>query len=176
MSPSSGLGAGNAATALKQHSASVTVVEIDPAVYDAATQYFGLPVLEPEYIFLEDARTWVRRQRSTVEALNGRQRDEALFDIVVHDCFSGGGVPRHVFTVEFWQDLKTIVQPDGVIAVVKASRHSALSALLNLRIISLSPTHRTLPESWARRNLALYSSLCKPSSRGVAPSTTLRKP
>jgi hypothetical protein len=35
----------------------------------------------------------------------------------VHDCFSGGGVPEHIFTIEFWEELKSIMTSDGVLAV-----------------------------------------------------------
>jgi hypothetical protein len=38
--------------------------------------------------------------------------------MVVHDCFSGGGVPQHMFTMEFWDDLKSVIHEDGVVAVV----------------------------------------------------------
>jgi len=41
----------------------------------------------------------------------------AKYDYVVHDCFSGGGVPEHLFTKEFWADLKEIIRDDGVLAV-----------------------------------------------------------
>ena len=39
------------------------------------------------------------------------------YDYIIHDCFSGGGVPEHIFTVEFWADLKKIMRDDGVLAV-----------------------------------------------------------
>ena len=43
---------------------------------------------------------------------------ENLYDIVVHDCFSGGGVPEHIFTTEFWNDLKQIMNAEGILVVV----------------------------------------------------------
>ncbi|KAJ6538540.1 spermidine synthase [Mycena vulgaris] len=108
-----GLGAGISATAFSRHGITTTIVEIDPAVYDAARLYFGLPDHPPENLFLEDARTWAARRRAHVQS--GSQ--DALFDIVVHDCFSGGGVPEHIFTLEFWDDLKAALHPEGVLAV-----------------------------------------------------------
>jgi spermidine synthase len=65
---------------------------------------------------LEDAKGWVTRKRKSL-ATDIESKQE-LFDIVVHDCFSGGAVPKHIFTLEFWDDLKTIMNPEGVIAVV----------------------------------------------------------
>ena len=109
----SGLGAGFAPTSLQKHGISTTIVEIDPAVYSAARTYFGLPDPGKGNVFLEDARGWITNRR---KAIQGPQAE--LFDIVIHDCFSGGGVPSHVFTVEFWQELKDVVKPDGVVAIV----------------------------------------------------------
>ncbi|KII94950.1 hypothetical protein PLICRDRAFT_197034 [Plicaturopsis crispa FD-325 SS-3] len=107
-----GLGAGIAAGAFARHDISTTIVEIDPAVYNASRDFFGLPELDPGRVYLEDARQWVSNKRAE---LGGGA--DSLYDIVVHDCFSGGGVPEHLFTVEFFEDLKSIVHPNGVVAV-----------------------------------------------------------
>jgi hypothetical protein len=58
----------------------------------------------------------VTQRRSNIAAADPEGKPE-LYDIVVHDCFSGGGVPKHIFTVEFWEDLKMIMNPEGVLAV-----------------------------------------------------------
>ncbi|KAJ7167466.1 spermidine synthase [Mycena filopes] len=108
-----GLGAGISATAFSRHGIETTIVEIDPAVYDAARLYFGLPEHAPENLFLEDARTWAARRRASIRG----GKPPALFDIAVHDCFSGGGVPEHIFTLEFWDDLKAALHPEGVVVV-----------------------------------------------------------
>jgi spermidine synthase len=113
----SGLGTGISASAFVRHNISTTIVELDPAVYAAARKYFGLPDPGPAKIFLEDARAWVTQKRSNIAAADPEGKPE-LYDIVVHDCFSGGGVPKHIFTVEFWEDLKMIMNPEGVLAVV----------------------------------------------------------
>lgn len=89
-------------------------MEIDPAVYNASRTFFGLPDSGPDKVFLEDARPWTYNKRASIEAGN----ETASFDIVVHDCFSGGGVPQHIFTVEFWEDLKVIMLPDAILVVV----------------------------------------------------------
>lgn len=110
----SGLGVGISATAFNRHGIETTIVEIDPAVYEAARQFFGLPDHARENLFLEDARAWAARRRASLQV--GKSDD--LFDIVVHDCFSGGGVPEHIFTMEFWEDLKASLHPEGVVVVV----------------------------------------------------------
>ncbi|KAI0353003.1 hypothetical protein OH77DRAFT_1407713 [Trametes cingulata] len=120
-----GLGTGIAATSFVRHNLDTTIIEIDPAVYDAAHRFFGLPTPGPDRLFLQDARGWVRNRSasltgSSTETAEGKDASLAspeLYDIVVHDCFSGGGVPSHLYTQEFWTDLKNIVSPDGVVAV-----------------------------------------------------------
>lgn len=89
-------------------------------MYDAARRFFGLSDPGPGHVFLQDARDWVASRSREIEKKTkaGTIADHDLFDIVVHDCFSGGGVPGHIFTVEFWRDLKTIMSPWGVLAVV----------------------------------------------------------
>jgi len=58
----------------------------------------------------------VAQKRVNLTSADTEMKQE-LFDIIVHDCFSGGGVPQHIFTVEFWEDLKAIISPEGVVAV-----------------------------------------------------------
>ncbi|KAF8584274.1 hypothetical protein K439DRAFT_1633655 [Ramaria rubella] len=102
-----GLGVGIAAEAFIAHGINTTIVEIDPAVYAYAREYFSLP--EPAQVYIEDAGEWVQDHASLAE--------DDKYDYVVHDCFSGGAVPEHIFTLEFWESLKKVVKPDGVLAV-----------------------------------------------------------
>jgi len=97
-----------------RHDIKTTIVEIDPAVYRAARTYFALPDAGKDNVFLEDARGWVSKQKAALEAGEKAKK----YDIVIHDCFSGGGVPEHIFTREFWSDLRVLMKPEGVIVVV----------------------------------------------------------
>lgn len=124
------MGAGIAAGALQAHGSSVSIVEIDPAVYQYAREYFGLP--EPSGgVFLEDARGWIDRRAITVnegkylEPGNATQvsrgaemASKELFDFVIHDCFSGGSVPMTLFSAGFFGNIKKMLKDDGVLAVV----------------------------------------------------------
>ncbi|KAG8844474.1 hypothetical protein FRB91_002595 [Serendipita sp. 411] len=129
-----GLGIGIAAEALINHGDKVHIVEIDPAVYTYARGFFNLS--EPHAVHLTDARQWVHERYMTLQSLppvlfpdlstNGKdgsakhtsQSESATkFGMVIHDCFSGGGVPSHLFPLEFWEELKGIMTPDGVVAV-----------------------------------------------------------
>ncbi|KAI4526581.1 hypothetical protein K523DRAFT_413119 [Schizophyllum commune Tattone D] len=110
-----GLGIGMSTTAFIRHGVSTTIVEIDPEVYRAARTYFGLPDPGKDHVFLEDARGWVERRaaQTTPQTAFDDNTSNELFDFVVHDCFSGGGVPQHLYTVEFLQQVKTIMTPGG---------------------------------------------------------------
>ena len=109
-----GLGTGIVTTALKNHGFKTTIVEIDPAVYDAARTYFGLPDPGEGRVFLQDARGFIRQRKQKL----GLGEDLPKFDVVIHDVFSGGGLPGHLFTLEFWNDLKDTMKEDGVVVVV----------------------------------------------------------
>ena len=125
----SGLGAGISATSFARQNIDVTVIEIDSAVYNASRQYFGLPDLDSDRVFLEDARVVVAEKRRSVQQYGHSNAEK--YDYVVHDCFSGGGVPAHLFTLQFWEDLKAIMNPEGVIAVVSLSTHYEKSTLIS---------------------------------------------
>ncbi|RDX53922.1 hypothetical protein OH76DRAFT_1399093 [Lentinus brumalis] len=141
-----GLGTGIAATSFMRHGIETTLVEIDPAVYDAAKRFFGLPAPPPERLVLQDAKTWVHNRSVTARSGSG-ETDESKssllptferFDVVVHDCFSGGSVPAHLYTQSFWRDLKDIVTPDAVVAVNFAgslNSKSAKAIILTLRSV-----------------------------------------
>ena len=74
-----GLGAGHMATTLRDHYGIVTdTLEIDPAVADAASEYFGFKPTGQAIV--GDARYEFRR-------LTGP------YDLIIHDCFTGGSEP-----------------------------------------------------------------------------------
>lgn len=174
----SGLGAGIAATAFTRHGLDTTIVEIDPVVYDAATKYFGLPVPAPERLVLNDARTWVLEQKAALEesaasfdTSKAAPTPGKLFDIVVHDCFTGGSVPSHLFTQQFWYDLKNITDPNGIVAVVSSS--NCLDSVHVAQFVCLFRTSQAtstgiLPRRSLRR--------CAVSSLNAVRSTTASTP
>lgn len=113
-----GLGTGIAASSFIKRDISTTIVEVDQAVYDAATEYFGLEVAEPDKVYIGDGRGFVvRRAANITDATAASEAQYEPFDFVVHDVFSGGGVPGHLFTLRFWEDLTKIIKPDAVVVV-----------------------------------------------------------
>ncbi|KAI4724493.1 spermine/spermidine synthase [Aureobasidium sp. EXF-10728] len=101
-----GLGIGTAPKALIAHGIDTTVVELDPKVHEYATKYFTLPT--NHIAVLEDAVTWV--QNASTTAIK-------QYDYIIHDVFTGGAEPLPLFTDRFLGHLRSLLTPDGVVAV-----------------------------------------------------------
>ena len=83
--------------------ATVTTVELDPDVVDAAHEWFALP----------------RDPRLPIEVDDGRrylQRTDERFDVIMVDAFYSDGVPFHMTTLEFVELLRDRLTPGGVVA------------------------------------------------------------
>ncbi|CED84782.1 Spermidine/spermine synthases family [Phaffia rhodozyma] len=133
-----GLGAGIAARAMIVHNCLTTIVEYDPAVYDAARTYFHLP--SSDAVFIEDANVFVQRAAAVAKRDLG---EKGGYDYVLHDVFTGGGIAGELFTVEFWDDLKQILRPDGVLSVNFAGVQNSTSAdLVISTLLDAFPTCR----------------------------------
>lgn len=97
-----GLGAGNVARHLHAAGIETDTIEIDPAVARAAIDDFGF---EPTGAFL------IGDGRYVVRSLHER------YDLIVHDCFTGGAEPTHMLTREMFAQLRDLLADDGVLAV-----------------------------------------------------------
>jgi spermidine synthase len=106
----SGLGIGTTPAALVAHGIDTTVVELDPVVHKFAAQYFQLPSNHTAVI--EDAVTYTSRMAA--------DESEARYDYIIHDVFTGGAEPIALFTLEFLQNLHTLLKPNGVVAIVRS--------------------------------------------------------
>lgn len=98
-----GQGAGHMATTLRNRYGIVTdTLEIDPAVADAASEYFGFKPTGQAIV--GDARYEIRR-------LTGP------YDLIIHDCFTGGSEPAHLLTVETLSQLRGLLSDHGILAL-----------------------------------------------------------
>jgi spermidine synthase len=98
-----GQGAGHIAMALRDHHGMVTdTVEIDPAVAEAATEYFG---------FTPTGEAMVGDARNVIRHLKGP------YDLIIHDCFTGGSEPAHLLTVEALSQLRGLLSDRGLLAL-----------------------------------------------------------
>lgn len=98
-----GQGAGHMAMMLRDRYGIVTdTLEIDPAVAYAASHFFGF---QPSgKLIIGDARYEIRH-------LNGP------YDLIIHDCFTGGSEPAHLLTVETLQQLRELLTPQGILSL-----------------------------------------------------------
>ena len=98
-----GQGAGHMAMTLRDRFGIVTdTLEIDPAVAEAASKHFGF---KPNGLaIVGDARYEIRHLKGP-------------YDLVIHDCFTGGSEPSHLLTVETLQQIKNLLAPDGIMAL-----------------------------------------------------------
>lgn len=130
---------------------STTIVEIDPAVHEYAYRFFNLTGHPPVATVSQDsspysippqtkqshhmdARTYVHER---AQYLNGMRpiKDELRYDYVVHDVFTGGSVPAHLFTKAMWEDVKSVMRLDGILAVVGNSFPQSFMRIAELSVL-----------------------------------------
>ncbi|KAK5112746.1 hypothetical protein LTR62_003844 [Meristemomyces frigidus] len=102
-----GLGIGTAPKALLAHGINTTIVELDPVVHKYATKYFALPT--NHNAILTDAVTWVDNEV--------RNAVSTKYNYIIHDVFTGGAEPLALFTTEFLNSLRSLLTPEGTIAI-----------------------------------------------------------
>lgn len=102
-----GLGGGTMSNTLHQlfPEATITNVEIDPAVIKVARSYFGFFENEKITSVVQDGRIFVKRA-----ALKKQQ-----YDWIILDAFNGDYIPEHLMTKEFLQETKQLLSNNGVL-------------------------------------------------------------
>jgi spermidine synthase len=95
-----GLGAGVVPARLAERGIKVTGVDIDPASFVVARQYFGLDTSRINAV-QADARTYLRGCRER-------------YDVIVVDLFHGDGTPDYLITRDFFADLRRCIRATGV--------------------------------------------------------------
>ncbi|MDI6852702.1 MAG: fused MFS/spermidine synthase [Deltaproteobacteria bacterium] len=81
----------------------VTAVEINPDSLRAATEFFDFDPQGIE-VYLEDARTFVRRHKKA-------------YDLIVVDLFQGDCTPDYLMTVEFFGEVHACLRTGGVVII-----------------------------------------------------------
>jgi len=112
-----GLGGGSIPQALAAlyPSASIDIVEIDPAVVDIAREYFSFEPTPRMQIYVQDARVWGKR------AVLKQRR----YDLILLDAFNGDYIPEHLMTREYLRETRALLNDGGVLV----SNTFAISAL-----------------------------------------------
>ena len=103
-----GLGGGTLPTALGEllPTATVDIVEIDPAVLAVAKEYFAFAPSDRLRVHIGDARVFVKR----------RLRSAIRYDLIMLDAYSGDYIPEHLMTVEFLEETRALLTERGVVA------------------------------------------------------------
>jgi spermidine synthase len=123
-----GLGAGHMVKVLSdQYGIVADTLEIDPAVATAASDYFD---------FKPSGRAIVGDARYEIRHLTGP------YDLIIHDCFTGGSEPAHLLTQETLTQLKGLLSEQGILAlnfVGFANAHNPALASVSLTIQQVFP-------------------------------------
>jgi spermidine synthase len=80
----------------------VRVVEIDPAVVDAARKWFAFPRSIP--VVIEDGRRYL-------------ERHDERYDVIAIDAYFADAIPFHLTTREFLETVRKRLTPGGVVVV-----------------------------------------------------------
>ncbi|TIB34527.1 hypothetical protein E3P84_01771 [Wallemia ichthyophaga] len=169
-----GLGIGVSATAFDKHGLELSVVEIDPAVYNYALEYFGAP--SPKHLKLADAR------RAVIEWIVDMDSESDKFDYVIHDVFTGGGVPGRLYTTESWQQIKYGMKESGVLGVNFAGVASSqatrmvigtlLHAFPQCRAFSDRPVNQKMEEEEVFLNMVVFCTKFAEPALDFRPATS----
>lgn len=97
-----GMGGGILATELSKKNIKVTAVELDARVAEVARNYFGLD--KNVHVILDDAR-------------HALYRLDQKYDLVVLDLFHGETAPPHVFSLESFLKIRSLLTENGIIFI-----------------------------------------------------------
>jgi spermidine synthase len=82
----------------------LTTAELDASVRDMAVEFMGYQPDARDVVVIEDARAFVKSRREK-------------WDWILVDAYSGGSVPPHLKTREFYELLRARLAPGGVVAL-----------------------------------------------------------
>ena len=85
--------------------AKIDIIEIDEAVVQVAQEYFYYKDTENMTVHINDGRPFIKRA-----GIRGQK-----YDYIVLDAFSGDYIPEHMLTIEFLDEVKAIMNTDGVL-------------------------------------------------------------
>jgi spermidine synthase len=99
-----GLGGGSVANMLSGNKFKVEAVELDTRMAEVAKQYFELS--ENVIVHIDDARHFVVGQKV-------KNVDRKKYKVIVLDAFIGEVNPHHLFTQEFFREIRELLTDDG---------------------------------------------------------------
>ena len=102
-----GMGGGTISSVLTSIYPDLTMdlVEVDAAVVKVASDYFGFRKTPQIDVHVTDGRVFARR------ALRRKEK----YDLIILDAFTGEYIPEHLMTVEFLENIKSLLTPGGIV-------------------------------------------------------------
>jgi len=103
-----GLGGGTLSNVIHElyPGAAIENVEIDPAVIKVARDYFEFIETDNVTAKVQDGRIFIKRA-----AIKKEQ-----YDWIILDAFNGDYIPEHLLTKEFFEEVKSVLAPGGIVA------------------------------------------------------------
>lgn len=95
-----GLGGGTIAKSLNDLGMDVTAVDLDKRMNQIAIKRFDLPV--NVHLVTDDGRHYIKTAKEK-------------YSVIIFDTFQGESMPPYLLTIEFFQEVKKILKPDGII-------------------------------------------------------------
>lgn len=83
----------------------IDVVEIDGKVIEVSKKYFFLKESSRHRTFEEDGRVFIQKRKG-----------QELYDWIILDAFKSGSIPYHLKTHEFYKEIRTILEPNGIVS------------------------------------------------------------
>lgn len=83
----------------------IDIVEVDEAVARVAKDYFYFEETDNMRVFIDDGRPFIKRA-----GMRG-----VKYDYIILDAFSGDYIPEHMLTLEFLEEVKTVMTEDSVL-------------------------------------------------------------
>jgi spermidine synthase len=115
-----GLGAGIIPEKLSSMGFKIDAVDIDPITLDIAKNFFSYKPKNTNFFF-EDARTYVKKCKKK-------------YDLIIMDLFFTDGVPEHLTTKEFYENLNNCLNDNGIVLsnqLMDFSNELALNSVLS---------------------------------------------
>jgi len=100
-----GMGGGSVADKLSENGFMVDAVELDSRMEDVAKKFFDLD--GKVNVNIDDARHFVLSHKSKIISQN-------KYNVIILDAFIGEANPHHLFTKEFFSEIKSIISDSGI--------------------------------------------------------------
>lgn len=80
------------------------IVEVDGKVIEVCKKYFSLHESSHCRVYEEDGRVFIQKRKA-----------QEPYDWVILDAFKSGSIPYHLKTHEFYQEIRAVLTPGGVV-------------------------------------------------------------